>query len=205
MEKKLIRPLSAEQVRALLAGLDQKWFPYHTVWTLMVLILDTGLRISEVIELRLDQIDFPAGVLRVMGKGGKERQVPFGATSKQALWNYMARRGEVPDQGLLFVNRFGGKLCRIWVQQTMRFLARRVGITGVRVSPHTLRHTFAINYVRNGGDAFSLQRILGHSSLDMVKIYVSLADQDVAALYRKFSPMDRFGEVPGAKRRVLVR
>jgi integrase/recombinase XerD len=204
MEKKLIRPLSTEQVKTMLAGIDHKRFPLHTVWTVMVLILDTGLRISEVISLRTDQIDFEAGVLRVMGKGGKERQVPFGTTSKQALWNYLARRGAVPDQGLFFVNRFGGKLCRIWVQHAMRRLARSVGIMGVRVSPHTLRHTFAINYVRNGGDAFSLQRILGHSSLDMVKIYISLADQDVATMYRKYSPMDRLGMIPGAKRRVLV-
>ena len=205
MEKKLIQPLSMDQVRALLAGINQKLFPSHTVWTVMVLILDTGLRISEVIGLRIDHIDFQSGVLRVMGKGGKERQVPFGSTSKQALWNYTARRGDVPDQGLFFVNRYGGKLCRILVQKAMRCLGRKASIEGVRVSPHTLRHTFAINYVKNGGDAFSLQRILGHSSLDMVKIYVSLADQDVATMYRKFSPMDRLGLVPGAKRRVLVR
>lgn len=205
MEKKLIRPLSMDQIRQLLGAYNQKLFPSHTAWTVMVLILDTGLRISEVAGLRTDEIDFQGGVLRVMGKGNKERQVPFGATSKQALWNYMARRGEVPDQGLMFVNRFGGKLCRLWIQKNMRLLSRRLGIKGVRVSPHTLRHTFAINYIKNGGDAFSLQRILGHSSLDMVKIYVSLADQDVATMYRKFSPMDRLGEVPGAKRRVLVR
>ena len=204
MEKKLIRPLSMDQIRQLLGAYNQKLFPSHTAWTVMVLILDTGLRISEVSGLRTDEIDFQGGVLRVMGKGNKERQVPFGSTSKQALWNYMARRGEVPDQGLMFVNRFGGKLCRLWIQKNMRLLSRRLGIKGVRVSPHTLRHTFAINYIKNGGDAFSLQRILGHSSLDMVKIYVSLADQDVATMYRKFSPMDRLGEGPGAKRRVLV-
>ena len=127
----------------------------------MVLILDTGLRISEVINLRTDEIDFQGGVLRVMGKGSKERQVPFGTTSKQALRNYMARRGEVPDQGILFVNRFGGKLCRPWIQKHMRLLGLRVGVQGVRVSPHTL--------------------------------------------YRQFSPMDRLGQIPGAKRRVLVR
>ena len=205
MEKKLIRPLSTEQVKALLAGFDHNFFPYHTVWTISVLILDTGLRVSEVIGLRTDQLDFEAGVLRVMGKGGKERQVPFGSTSKQALWNYTARRGEVPDQGLFFVNRYGGRLCRVWVQKVIRRIGQRAGIQGVRVSPHTLRHTFAISYIRNGGDAFSLQRILGHSTLDMVKAYVSLADQDVVAMYRKFSPMDRLGQVPGAKRRVLVR
>ena len=85
MEKKLIRPLSMEQVRVLLAGLNQNYFPNHSVWTIMVLILDTGLRVSEVINLRTGQIDFQAGVLRVMGKGGKEREVPFGTVSKQAL------------------------------------------------------------------------------------------------------------------------
>ncbi|MBI4425796.1 MAG: tyrosine-type recombinase/integrase, partial [Elusimicrobia bacterium] len=205
MEKKLIRPLSTEQVKALLGAFDHKLFPYFTVWTISVLILDTGLRVSEVVGLKADQMDFEAGVLRVMGKGGKERQVPFGATSKQTLWNYATRRGEVPDQSLFFVNRYGGGLCRVWVQKVMRRIGQRAGIQGVRVSPHTLRHTFAINYVRNGGDAFSLQRILGHSCLDMVKVYVSLADQDVAAMYRKFSPMDRLGPVPGSKRRVLVR
>jgi integrase/recombinase XerD len=205
MEKKLIQPLSMDQARLLLGGLNQKFFPNHTVWTVMVLILDTGLRISEVIDMRKDRVDFHAGVIRVMGKGGKERQVPFGTTAKQALWNYMARRGDVPGQDLLFVNRFGGRLCRIWVQKAMRLLGRRVGISGVRVSPHTLRHTFATNYIRNGGDAFSLQQILGHSTLDMVKIYVSLADQEVAMLHRRFSPMDRMGVVPGGKRQVIMR
>jgi integrase/recombinase XerD len=205
MEKKLIRPLSKEQIRTLLGGLNQKHFGSHSAWTLMVLILDTGLRISEAISLSIDEIDFQGGVLRVMGKGNKERQVPFGTTSKQALWNYIARRGEIPDQRTLFVNRFGGKLCRLTMLKKITYLGRRVNIKGVRVSPHTLRHTFAVNYIKNGGDAFSLQRILGHSSLDMVKLYVSLADQDVTTMHRMFSPMDRLGEVPGAKRRVLVR
>ena len=67
-----------------------------------------------------------------------------------------------------------------------------------------LRHTFATQYIINGGDAFSLQKILGHSTLDMVKIYVRLADQDVAALHRKFSPMDHMGAVPCSKSRVIV-
>lgn len=106
-------------------------------------------------------MDFQGGALRVMGKGAKEREVPFGATAKQALWSYMARRGEIPSQDLLFVNRYGGKLCRYWIEKALRNLGRAVDIQGVRVSPHTLRHTFATQYVKNGGDAFSLQKILG--------------------------------------------
>ena len=205
MEKKLIKPLSMEQARLLLAALKTKRWTDHNLRTLMVLILDTGLRVSEAIGLRRDQVDFQGGALRVMGKGAKEREVPFGATAKQALWSYMARRGEIPGQDLLFVNRYGGKLCRYWIEKALRNLGRAVGIQGVRVSPHTLRHTFATQYVKNGGDAFSLQKILGHSTLDMVRVYVGLADTDVVQLHRKFSPMDRMGIVPGGRRRVVVR
>jgi site-specific recombinase XerD len=83
--------------------------------------------------------------------------------------------------------------------------ARAGGHPGGEGFPHTPRHTFATQYIVNGGDAFSLQKILGHSTLDMVKVYVRLAGQDVAVLHRKFSPMDRMGVVPGGKRRVILR
>jgi site-specific recombinase XerD len=96
VERKLIKPLSMDQVRLLLAQCRQKRYDEHRLWTIMVLIFDTGLRISEVIGLRKDAIDFNTGVLRVMGKGGKERDVPFGVNSKRALWSYMARRGDIP-------------------------------------------------------------------------------------------------------------
>src|SRR5262249_2929925 len=147
MEKKLIKPLSMEQARLLLAAIKTKRWTDHSLRTVMILILDTGLRLAEVISLRRDQVDFHGGGLRVMGKGGKEREVPFGVTAKQALWSYMARRGEIPGQDLLFVNRYGGKLCRYWVEKAMRNLGAAVGIEGVRVSPHTLRHSFATQYI----------------------------------------------------------
>lgn len=205
MERKLIKPLSMDQLRLLLTQCNQKRYEEHRLWTIMVLILDSGLRISEVIGLRKDAIDFQAGVLRVMGKGGKERQVPFGINTKRALWNYMARRGDIPGQDLFFVSRFGGRTCRHLLRKEFHRLGAQAGIQGVRVSPHTLRHTFATQYIMNGGDAFSLQQILGHSTLDMVKIYVGLANRDVALLHQKFSPMDRIGAIPGGARRVVVR
>lgn len=205
VERKLIKPLSMDQARLLLAQCDQKRYDEHRLWTIMVLILDSGLRISEVIGLRRDQIDFSAGVLRVMGKGAKEREVPFGSNAKRALWNYSARRGDIPGQDLFFVSRFGGRTCRHLLGKEFRRLGQQAGISGVRVSPHTLRHTFATQYIMNGGDAFSLQQILGHSTLDMVKVYVGLANRDVALLHQKFSPMDRMGILPNSKRRVLVR
>ena len=205
VERKLIKPLSMDQVQLLLRQPNQKRYDEHRLWTIMVLIFDTGLRISEVIGLRKDAIDFQAGVLSVMGKGGKERQVPFGSNAKRALWSYMARRGDIPGQDLFFVSRFGGRCCRYLLRKEFHRMGLQAGIQGVRVSPHTMRHTFATQYIVNGGDAFSLQQILGHSTLDMVKIYVGLANRDVTEMHRKFSPMDRMGIVPGVKRRVVVR
>ena len=205
MEKKLIKPMSLEQVGTLLGAIKTKRWTDQNLRTIIVLILDTGLRVSELIGIRRDEVDLAGGVLRVMGKGAKEREVPFGLTAKQTLWSYMARRGDVPGQDLLFVNRYGRKICRYWIEKAIRNLARELNIQGVRVSPHTLRHTFATQYIKNGGDAFSLQKILGHSTLDMVRVYVGLADTDVRQLHRKFSPMDRMGIVPGGTRRVMVR
>lgn len=204
MEQKLIKPLTMEQARLLLAGINKRTFQGQRLWTMTVLILDTGLRVSEVLGLRLDQVDFQAGALRVMGKGAKERQVPFSSVAKQALWNYITRRGEVPGQDLVFISQFGQRLERCWMQKALRRANVKIGLQGVRLSPHTLRHTFATQYIINGGDAFSLQDILGHSTINMVRLYVTLANRDVAMLHRRFSPMERMGVVPGSRRRIMV-
>jgi site-specific recombinase XerD len=135
VERKLIRPLSMDQLQLLLKQPNQKRYDEHRLWTIMVLIFDTGLRISELINLRKDAIDFQAGTMRVMGKGGKERQVPFGINSKHALWNYMARRGDIPGQDLFFVSRFGGRCCRYLLRKEFHRMGQQAGIQDVRVSP----------------------------------------------------------------------
>lgn len=205
MERRLIKPLSMDQARLLLAGINKRHFHGQRLWTMIVLILDTGLRVSEVLGLKKDRVDFQAGVLRVMGKGAKEREVPFSSVAKQALWNYIVRRGEIPGQDVVFVSQYGQRLDRCWMQKALRCVNQKVGLQGVRLSPHTLRHTFATQYIINGGDAFSLQEILGHSTLNMVKIYVMLANRDLAMLHQRFSPMERMGVVPGSRRRIIVR
>ena len=91
----------------------------------------------------------------------------------------------------MFVSRCGRRLTSRHVQIMVRRYGRHAEIQGVRVSPHTLRHTFATQYIRNGGDPFSLQAILGHSTLEMVRNYVNLASRDVAIQHKKFSPLDR--------------
>ncbi len=203
--KPLIKPLSMDQVRLLLRQPKTKNFVGFRNWVMMLTVLDTGLRLSEILGLRRDQIDWPNNRFYVQGKGDKERAVPFGTSVKKALWEYSQWRGDVAGQDIFFLDQFGGKICTRHVQITIKRYGKSAGIEGVRVSPHTLRHTFATQYILNGGDAFSLQQILGHSTLEMVKVYVRLANRDVALLHRKFSPMDRMGVIPGRKRRILMK
>lgn len=186
-EKKLIQALTSDQARILLAQPDLKTFGGLRGWTIMILILDTGLRLAEVVALRRDQIDFQNNILRVLGKGRKERTTPIGHATRRALEAYAQVRGS--GGVLFFLARSGRPLRRRYLQGALKRYGRRAGIEGVRVSPHSLRHTFAIQYVKNGGDAFSLQAILGHASLDMVRNYVNLARRDVAEQHGKFSPM----------------
>lgn len=203
--KRLIQALSMEQIRALLAQFDGNNFPHLRTRTLTILLLDTGLRISEGLGIKKDDVNLQGNTIRVLGKGGKERDVPFGTTAKQAIMQYLMRIGDIPGQELLFLNRFGGGVNRRTIQRQLQLYARKAGIKGVRPSPHTLRHTFATQYILNGGDAFSLQRILGHSTLDMVRVYVDMANSNVSIQHRKFSPMDRLGPVAGIGRKVAIK
>ena len=203
--KRLIQAFSMEQIRALLDQFDHNNFPHLRTRTLTILLLDTGLRISEGLGIKKDDVNLQSNTIRVLGKGGKERDVPFGATAKQAIMQYLMRIGEIPGQELLFINRFGGGVNRRTIQRQLQLYAGKAGIKGVRPSPHTLRHTFATQYILNGGDAFSLQRILGHSTLDMVRVYVDMANSNVALQHRKFSPMDRLGPVSGIGRKVAIK
>lgn len=198
--KPIISPLNMEQSRALLEQFDHDSFPELRTWALTILLLDTGLRISEALGIKKNAVDLQRNSIRVLGKGGKERDVPLGNTAKQALLQYMIKISGLKGQELLFLNRFGGGINRRTIQRQLQLYGLRAGITGVRISPHTIRHTFATQYILNGGDAFSLQKILGHSSLDMVRVYVDMAGSNVALQHRKYSPMDQLQAVPGIKK-----
>jgi integrase/recombinase XerC/integrase/recombinase XerD len=158
---------------------------------IITLALDTGLRKSELTTLELNRLDLDRGVLVAFGKGAKERLVPFGFVAARALQRYLAHfRPEpaVPQFDRVFLQQGGWPLS----QNTMQMLSRRIGErSGIeRFHWHLLRHTFAVNYLMNGGDPFSLQRILGHTTLEMVRRYIHLADVHVRIQHRGYSPMD---------------
>jgi site-specific recombinase XerD len=164
---------------------------------LIGILLDAGLRLGELADLRVDDI-VADGYLRVRGKGNKERLVPLGAVSQARLAAYL-RRGRPRPVGArvdhVFLARDGRPMTAAAIQHVLRRLGGRAGLDGVRTNPHTFRHTFAKLYLLNGGDLFSLQRILGHATLDMVRRYVSLSEADLVARHRAASPADRLGRV----------
>ena len=188
--RKLVETFTAEQIEAMLATCA-KSFQGARLRALLLTLLDTGLRVSELCGLTLDDVAWDAQTLRVMGKGMREREVPFGQAARQALVTYVSRRGNHQGQTALFLTCYGDRLDRYRVQKLVRACGAKAGITGVRCSPHTFRHTCAVMFLRNGGDAFSLQKLLGHSSLDMTRRYAELAQADVVAKHRAASPGDR--------------
>ncbi len=131
--------------------------------------------------------------MKVYGKGAKERVVPIGARVQRAIWKYLQRYRPQPSNPLchnLFLTQIGEQITVNRLEAIIKNRGKRARIEGVRCSPHTFRHTFAISYLRNGGNVFSLQRILGHESLDMVRNYLNIATSDLQAAHQRYSPVD---------------
>jgi|GEM_PF-980589 len=158
---------------------------------LLFLILDTGLRISEALHIRPRDVDFGRRMIRVFGKGGKEREVPFGRKSAELLRGLMSGLG--PDEYIWKSSRTGRPITSAAVRNTLRTVQRRLREKEVHlaVHPHGFRHTFARNWILNGGDQFSLMRILGHSTVAMTNYYVQLWGADLAQKHAEIAPADR--------------
>ncbi len=188
----IVQALSPAQVESLLAVPNRRSKVGLRDHTLMVLILDTALRISEALGITLSDVDLSQGLITVMGKGRKARQVPLGRTARRRLVRWLQRRGDVPGQDLVFCTRTGDRLHKNAFSKSVRRFGRVARITGVRVSAHTLRHTCATMYLRQGGNPLYLQRLLGHSTLAMTNRYLqSIGADDLRAAHRACSPMDR--------------
>jgi integrase/recombinase XerD len=162
-----------------------------------MLLLSTGVRASELCTARRADLDMAENSLKVTGKGrgtaGKERFVYFGQKTRRALWRYLVEHKELQDDGPLFVVEPDGEprpMKRRALDTLLKRIGERAGV--MDVYPHRFRHTFAVNYLRNGGNAFALMRVLGHTSIKMVSHYVNLAQADLAAIQRTADPGDRW-------------
>jgi integrase/recombinase XerC/integrase/recombinase XerD len=188
--QKLVQVLTEDEVKAILACLDSDTASGCRDMAMVVTMLDTGLRLSELTNLEIEDAHLDQGYLKVMGKGAKERIVPIGGFAQRVLQRYVFHFRPEPINGdHLLLTLEGRPMSANAVKLIFTRLAQRSGVK--RLHAHLCRHTFATNYLINGGDIFSLQQILGHTTLEMVRRYVTLASAQVRVQHRKFSPMDR--------------
>jgi integrase/recombinase XerD len=184
----LVPTLTIEQVRLMLALCRAQPRTANRNEALVRLLLDSGLRITEALKLRLDDVHLDDGNVRVRcGKGNKDRIAFIGMKTSRSIMRYLKARIAVGTDPI-FDTRDGLPMKRRHAHQLIARLGANARISGVRVSPHTLRHTFATWFLRSGGDVFSLQRQLGHSSLSMTRRYLDLTQTDVAAAHGMHSP-----------------
>jgi site-specific recombinase XerD len=190
--KRVISTLSDEEIVSIFRTFNLTINSEVRNQTIFMLLLDTGLRIGELVNLKIEDVNLSDGLLKVMGKGKKERIVPIGSNAQRALQRYLFRNRPKPDHpGIenVFLSVHGQPLTENSMKLAFARIADRSGV--LRLHAHLCRHTFATRYLLNGGDVFTLQQILGHSTLEMVRHYVNLASNHVAMQHQKFSPLDR--------------
>ncbi len=191
-DNKVIDPLNENEINSLLKQCSKNTVLDVRNKAIVSVLLDCGLRISELASLTTNDIDLETGSITIRnGKGGKQRIVCLGKTALYALRKYVIYHRKCEIDGV-FINR-SGKPLEIG---GIRILIKRLGQNaGIKVHPHKLRHTYAVTYLRNGGDVFSLKYILGHSTLHMTMRYLqSLGASDAANAQRKFSPLDNLNK-----------
>lgn len=204
-EQRQIEPFSEKDIRAMLGSLrisrayarPGKRESTHLLphperhRAILLLLLDTGIRAGELCGMNIYSVDLKNNHISVFGKGAKQRQIPLSGSTGQAVWRYLTQRQNSDIGEPLFTTDKGQRLSVYRLGDIVTNIAARAAVTGANC--HRFRHTFAINFLRNGGDVYSLQRILGHATLQMCKRYLALAQVDIDKAHRQASPVSNWG------------
>jgi integrase/recombinase XerD len=203
--RRLPKAISVEDVERLLAGAGSADSPRELRdRALLEVLYGTGARISEAVGLAVDDVDFDAGVVRLFGKGSRQRVVPLGSYARTSLERYLrlgrpvllasapspakpARAMTATVRGAVFVNARGGQLSRQSAWTVLRAAAERAGLTGA-ISPHTLRHSFATHLLDGGADVRVVQELLGHASVSTTQIYTLVTVDRLREVYASAHP-----------------
>jgi integrase/recombinase XerD len=199
-----IIPLSESDVRLILAVIKQsKTYISHGTTTshsihnaernraIVLTLLDTGLRASELCDLQIKDVDIRNAskfIKIINGKGKKDRHFPISSRTAQTIWRYLATRPDARLSDPLFVTKTNNRIDRTNLADMLEYAGKRAGVPNCH--PHRFRHTFAINFLRNGGNVYSLQSILGHESLKTCLTYLRIAEADIDNAHRQASPVD---------------
>ncbi len=201
--KKVLSTFTSEHIEAMLAACDTDTRTGFRDYVILLVLLDTGMRVSELCNLHLS--DVHPRYVKVFGKGQKEREIGLHPDVSKVLWKYINKHRlgfNVQDDHVFLSER--GPFTTSGVEMMFNYVGDRAGITGVRVSPHTMRHTFSKQYLKQGGDLFKLSRELGHSSVQVTgNIYLGdFNSTDARMDHDKYSPAGgvKFGNVKDSKK-----
>jgi len=195
VEEDTIGALDKKQVLLLLAAPNQREYTGFRDYVLLTLLFDTGLRINEALNLTVDDLSLSGRTITVrasVAKNGKSRVVPMSKRTVELLIALVQENSTQFRNGsptTVFLLNNGKPLTYNQAYERIRLHGEKAGITGVRVSPHTFRHTFAKLYIQNGGDLFTLQKILGHHDISMVRKYVQMEQRDLQEQHAQSSPL----------------
>lgn len=193
--RKLPDTLSVDEVEKIISSIDLSTPEGVRNKAILETMYSCGLRVSELVNLKISQFYPDLGFLRVTGKGDKERLIPIGNTAIKHIKIYLKTvRSHVPisagQEDNLFLNRRGSKLSRVMIFLLLKDLVKKAGITKV-ISPHTLRHSFATHLVEGGADLRAVQEMLGHESITTTEIYTHLDRDYLRATLQQFHPSYR--------------
>ncbi|WP_102345695.1 site-specific tyrosine recombinase XerD [Bacillus sp. Marseille-P3661] len=191
VKRKLPQVLTIEEVDQLLNATKSTDFFSIRDKAMLELLYATGIRVTELISLNIEDVHLNMGYVRCNGKGNKERIIPLGRMASEALTLYLetARQELVKEDMLnaLFVNHHGKRLTRQGFWKILKRLAKVAGISS-ELTPHTLRHSFAIHLLQNGADLKSVQEMLGHVNIASTEIYTSVTNTRLTDIYKSFHP-----------------
>lgn len=188
LPKEVIEGVNLDDVQRMIEACKGNRFTELRDKALLLFLLDTGTRASECLSTDLSDVNFATGgVLIRKGKGNKARMVYFGKTARRALTAYLKARKD--DNPALWVNEQGERLTRYGLDKTLRLRAKQAGLADPP-SAHDFRRAFALNMLRSGCDVFTLQRLMGHSDLTVLRRYLAQTEADLQQAHQKFSPVE---------------
>ena len=190
--------LSPGEIANIIEAISPESKTYLRDKAIIELLYGSGLRLSELINLKISDMELEAGFLRILGKGNKQRLVPVGEYAQKTVTSYLETRKEpqVKDKDYLLLNRFGRKFSRVGLWKIIKKIVLQAGLAK-KVTPHTFRHSFATHLIEGGADLRIVQEMLGHADISTTEIYTKIDRDYIIAEHRKYHPRELGGDKKG--------